>query len=683
MKRLLTILFLTVCFSSAVFAQTDTQDANNKKLQAAAANGTGLETKSTVNTSVTASAVLIPQIDARRIFGDEIAKNYAVIEVNVGNKSPDAALIIHSVFIDYSRWALRGGGGLGRSMTTNSSQGTFAGYQASTNASHVASEEYRIVRDQLENAQLWSKRSWTMRLVTLAGSLASAYTFSLHEEGIIKGINQITGVFIPGFKEAWPDGTPNQLKAISDYGYRTNKVIPKQSAEIIVCFFPIDRFLTPGLKKLFTKSPALFFAPLQLIEDRKIQKDVAANIEDLAPAPLSLADLRKALPCYMSISRGISENRRPLLDFELCGQQYHFHETDPNGPFSITFNAEGANSLDTAAFRALDFINGISLNSVVVMVDGAMTLDTSSMAAKLEGVKFDSVGDCGDQSPCFWSDLTAGSGVRTGSIFGSYLTGGTVEIAEKDLSVDALTTVPEGSNDQMQNFSFKLTQPIPTGTKLHFKITKPLLGVASLNGTSIESKVLEYVVAGKGPTISDASYLNGTLTIIGKGFQPTMTVKVRPPGGTGADVDLTGKADSPTETKLAFKNLDSKLTTPGCWKIVPSIGGQPVGTANGKESFAVQPKLDSSPAILDGSTIKITGTGLKGLDCSNAALIFTLVDDKGNTFKVDKVTTADDAKSITLNVPSDAKPDAKWKVKVTFNGDDVTNTPLSIKLKSD
>src|SRR5438552_4607461 len=106
MKRILTCLVLTVCFCGAAFAQ---EDAKSKKLlDEAAKNGNGLRTEIIVNGNVHAQAVLIPRVDARRIFGSEIANNYAVIEVNVGNKSREAALIIHGIFIDYREWPFSG-----------------------------------------------------------------------------------------------------------------------------------------------------------------------------------------------------------------------------------------------------------------------------------------------------------------------------------------------------------------------------------------------------------------------------------------------------------------------------------------------------------------------------------------------------------------------------------------------
>ncbi|MFL6228279.1 MAG: hypothetical protein ACJ741_05835, partial [Pyrinomonadaceae bacterium] len=94
MKRALVAFWLMICFCPVTFAQ-EAQDAKSRKLlDKAAKSGNGVQTQINVNGNVHAQAVLIPYVDARRIFGDEIAKNYAVIEINVSNKSPDAALIL-------------------------------------------------------------------------------------------------------------------------------------------------------------------------------------------------------------------------------------------------------------------------------------------------------------------------------------------------------------------------------------------------------------------------------------------------------------------------------------------------------------------------------------------------------------------------------------------------------------
>ena len=155
-----------------------------------------------MNGNVHVEAVLIPRVDARRIFGSEIANNYAVIEVNIGNKSPEAALIIHGVFIDYSEWPLSGSS---RSVATPDR--STDSYQESNFPSQVASEEYRVVRGQLLDAQTDTLRNRFLRWLTLAGNLAGAFTFSINEQGIVKGIAAATGVGIPGIATAWPDKT--------------------------------------------------------------------------------------------------------------------------------------------------------------------------------------------------------------------------------------------------------------------------------------------------------------------------------------------------------------------------------------------------------------------------------------------------------------------------------------------
>ena len=105
MKHLVFCLTLMICFGCIASAQPDAK--TQKLLDDATRNGNGLQSRITVNDNVHVQAVLIPQKDVNRIFGKEIAQNYAVIEVNVSNKSKDAALIIHGIFIDYREVAVQ------------------------------------------------------------------------------------------------------------------------------------------------------------------------------------------------------------------------------------------------------------------------------------------------------------------------------------------------------------------------------------------------------------------------------------------------------------------------------------------------------------------------------------------------------------------------------------------------
>src|ERR1022692_3013096 len=175
------------------------------------------------------------------------------------------AAAIQGAYIDYSDWALSGSVRPDRICTKVSGEDTISDYRACTQPNEVASEEYRIVRGELLDAQNWTWRNTTVRVLTLFGSMASGYSFSIKETGFIKGISAFGGIVVPGFATFWPDETVSQLNRISDFGFQTNKVISKQGSDIIVCFFPIDRFLTESYRKLFVKNPSVFFSPLEAL----------------------------------------------------------------------------------------------------------------------------------------------------------------------------------------------------------------------------------------------------------------------------------------------------------------------------------------------------------------------------------------------------------------------------------
>lgn len=584
MIRRFSPLVLLLCLACNAFGQDMRDSRSRRAIEKAANNGRPLQVEMTVHDQVTAQAVLIPRVDARRIFGSEIANNYAVIEVNVGNKSPDAALIIHGIFIDYSRWALSGTSSQPPNVVNGNLRTRADPFQASTNPSQVASEEYRVVRGQLLDAQMWTKRNWVMRLLTFAGSLAGAYAFSLNEEGIIRGLNAFSGVAVPGFREVWPDGTIEQLNRISDFGYQANKVIPKQGAEVIVCFFPIDRFLTPGFKKLFLESPALFFSPLQMLADAKLRKKANIILKSIDDR-LSAEDLNKSLPCYLQIVNKVRfrsnvDENSVAEQLSLSADQLCYRE------FGLTMGTDGKIALinpigDNPGFKkfmALDFISQMSLNNVSVKIDGIMTIDTTNLAAGINEVAFDNVAGCGGpETPCFWADPAAADGLRTGTLSGSYMTGGTVVIAEADeLDITDLKVIAEGSNDQKLRFSFKLTKPVPSDKRLHFSVTKTQSGAAETGAATISSLVREYRVGYtlQPPRIDIVNREADTLTVNGSGFfdlpDNALAVEMLPPGG-GEAVEVPRSSIQVSHNRLVFP-VPENAGSPGCWRVVVKVG---------------------------------------------------------------------------------------------------------------
>jgi len=578
MSRVLCAFFFVLCLFFQVSGQVD-----DKKLLKAFENGRPVHTNLTVLGNVTAQAVLIPRVDARRIFGSEIANNYAVIEINVGNKTPDAALIIHGIFIDYSRWALSGNSFQGNAGVDGLAREVAEPFQASTVPNQIASEEYRVVRGQLLDAQMWSKRNWTMRILTFAGSLASAYSFSLSEDGIIRGLNAFSGVAVPGMKEAWPDGTIEQLNRISDFGYQANKVIAKQGAEVIVCFFPIDRFLTPGFKKLFLKSPALFFAPLQMLVDPKMKKEANSVLKGINE-DLDVKDLAKLLPCYLQITKAL---RFGVKDGRITGSKINdqLKGCDADlGLESVTDNKEVFFKVTDAdkfkKFSALDFISQMSLNNVSVTVDGVMTVETVNIPAQLNAVVFDKVENCEPDEPCFWTDPSLANGVRTGTIPGAYLTGGTVEIAEAadaEFGIQDVKTIAEGSSDQRLRFSFKLNKGVAPQT-LHFTIAKPKLGSTSSPPERLVSleRLVPFGYTINAPTITSARREGNKIIVKGTGFYdvpPTnpLTVEVFGPD----EKEVEAKPDTTSGEQLIRILTVAPAKPKDCYRVVVTVGAFP------------------------------------------------------------------------------------------------------------
>ncbi|HET6979431.1 MAG TPA: hypothetical protein VFI24_24070 [Pyrinomonadaceae bacterium] len=675
MARLLTAFAILLSIWSTALSQGQ-----------AAKNGNQVNTRLTVRGNVSAQAVLIPRVNARRIFGAEIANNYAVIEINVGNKSPDAALIIHGIFIDYSRWPLSGNGPASRNIVDGLLREGSVPFQASTVSNQIASEEYRVVRGQLLDAQMWSKRNWTMRLLTLAGSLASAYAFSIGEGGIVRGLNAFSGSVVPGLKEAWPDGTIEQLNRISDFGYQTNKVIPKQGAEVIVCFFPIDRFLTPGFKKLFLKSPALFFSPLQMLADPSMKQDVNKLLGGINRGA-SVADLAPLLPCYLEISNVLnSGEQRP--DFISsgrgtgCESKFGLRAVNP-GQTGALYRITDPTKFESL-FVTLDFIAQMSLNSVIVTVDGVMSVDTTTIAPSTDGLTWDRLDNCGDaDQPCFWTDLKAGNGVRTGTITGSYLTGGNIEIAEaKNLSITDIQTISNGSSDQQVRFSIRLTKPISPDQKLHFVVSKSLSGAA---GTSpLNSPPREYRVGYTldAPDITDLRQKDKKLTVIGLNFNDVpparpLVVKLVAPDDTEFEVT----PDSVSKTREINLTIPEDAAPAGCWKVRVYGGAQFADSTDQNDDllFFVAPK-----PVIDSAERKDNQIIVKGEEfidtrrCNGPRLSFQLKKEGGQP-SVATIVSIDSPKRVILNLPAAAK-DGKWTVQVLLNGQPVTgSSPVEIK----
>ena len=195
-------------------------------------------------------------------------------------------------------------------------------------------------------------------------------------------------------------------------------------------------------------------------------------------------------------------------------------------------------------FAALDFISQMSLNSVTVVVDGVMTVETLTIAAQLNAVTFDKDADCEASAPCFWTDVLSAEGLRFGTIEGAYLTGGEVEILNaNELGITEVKTVSEGSSDQELHFSFKVTKPIPSQTILKVRVTKPQQGDTDPPRRVISlTRDVPINFDKVPPTIISATRVGKSVTVMGTGFSelpPNFLRAVRLLDADGEEVEAT------------------------------------------------------------------------------------------------------------------------------------------------
>lgn len=442
--------------NDATAAATAVQDATKK--------GFPLSASSTdVTGSISVEATLIPAKIAKTVFGKEVANNYAVIALTVSNRSADNSFIVHNVFIDYSQWLLSGDSPYLQQYGALCSQGAQGAkapadqqseqgqaqpncignrlqqWQLQTFDSQIDSVETRIVRGELLDRQPWTTRNWALRALQTVGSVASGFTFATSNDGWIRGIGAYNGSFIPAAQTLWPDATVAQMNRISDLGFQVNKVIAKQSSDIVVAFFPIDRFLTPGLKSIFLSSPAAFFAPFTATVNPATQKSLTKFLGPIFPK----ARLDNLVTHLSEVTAGACKPFDP--------------KNPPGSPESLE-----------QACQTVTLLNHLSLNVVRVIVGGTLTVDVNKIPPQITAVEIDQDKDANQDGTVIWKkDATL-----TGVIRGSFLGGGTPTIT-KPQNVMQVTAVAEGSTDTELHFTIKLNQDLPAGTTvLTFQVSK-------------------------------------------------------------------------------------------------------------------------------------------------------------------------------------------------------------------
>jgi hypothetical protein len=638
-------------------SQTETEATKNKvaeaakdKVAEAAKQGFRLKTTSNVKGNVSIAAVLIPPKITGKVFGKTIGNTYAAIALTISNRSPDAALIVHTILIDYSRWLLGGysapAAGDSCTPTANDSgepiaaAGSLSGnsvpdWETKTCPNQIASVEYRIVRGQLQEEQPYTWRNWVIRSLELTGSVATAASFSIGSRHAIQAINGFTGAGIPAMRLFLPDDTVGQMDRISDLAFRVNKVIPKESADIIVAFFPIDRFLTPGFKKWFIESPALFFAPYAMVLDPKSPKEFKNLIEMFVPDPNAKNptqetpkenpkqnnSTQKAPPTQgtanVSPDQGNSTEKPSSTQGTANvspdqGNSTKKHRKEKVLPKAkeqvlrdyVKYVASGACGTsdkkreniekffgldDNESQKACLFsqvLSNASLNTVHVVVGGTMTVNVDNVPAKIDSIECTTP----DQKPITsWEKAQDVVCV----VHGSFLGNGQPSVVNGDqLGITNLAAVADISTEKDLHFKMSLTKLL-TENKLTFKVVKKTAA-----GANVESGTYDYQITTQAPQISSVECL------------------------TGDNKPLVRAASAPGEVSCVVKG--SSLTG-GTAKVVNADAlGNPTLTIdkNASNDSELHFKMTISKALTDNIQFQVTKTTNDGKTLPSNELVY-------------------------------------------------------------
>ena len=629
-------------FSQAQPPFPNLDPAEVRLLLDAAKKGFALQTVATVQGNVSVEAVLLPATIARKVFGKEVGDNYAAVELTVSNRSRDAALIVHSIYLDYSDWALSGSPQLMMALEAGGRPAAQAAetapkppsashaWQATTEPNQISSVEYRIVRGEFLDAQQWTFRNFMMRALQAVGSVASAYAFSVKEKGIVRGIDAFNGQVIPAAQVLFPDSTTAQMNRISDVGFQTNKVIGKESSDIVVAFFPIDRFLTPSLKSLFLKSPAVFFAPASLLVDKEARKQIAPLLEDLTG---------KTEDQIRDDIRGLVKQTSEL-------------RARPTGE-------RQSNEAVRKWLLIEDLMNRLSLNVVRIVVAGTMSVDLDTVPASITSIDMEP----GNNSPEVW----ALPGDKKGIIRGAFLSGGTPIVANADALKISNVAAATGNTDRDLSFTISLAEPIDPGQKLNFQVSKTNKQNSKLFSMVYELPV-QYVLTA--PVVGKVTPDGAKLTISGSNFYSNsaneLSVTLRPSRAGLGEVQVTDFVSPRSSTELEV-DLSKLGLAESCWAPVVQVGTM---TASSAPSFAValQPSISSAKRGAD-KKVTVEGSNFLDLKACGAPLEVFYVEDKPGASQVraENVSLDSDSK-LSFTAPEPAA--SKWKVVLKVKGTD-------------
>ena len=124
----------------------------------------------------------------------------------------------------------------------------------------LSSLELSLIRGVAEKGQGEDTRNKTLRYFRAFGTIAAGLIgVASFGPSYPKTIAVFNGPVINAYSELYPDYTINQMNRLSDSAYKSNSLVPKQQAKVLVAFIPQAIFLTSEQRKKFWKDPTTLY----------------------------------------------------------------------------------------------------------------------------------------------------------------------------------------------------------------------------------------------------------------------------------------------------------------------------------------------------------------------------------------------------------------------------------------
>jgi hypothetical protein len=224
-----------------------------------------------------------------------------------------------------------------------------------------------------EKGQGQDKRNAILRLFrgvgTVAAGLIGVASFG---PSYAESVAVFNGPVISAYMDVFPDYTINQLNRLNDSAYRSNTLVPKQQAKVLVAFIPQAIFLTKEQRSQFQKDPTTLFED---IDFRRAQAVVDGNfITELADMPPAVTTVQFEPDELAKFQDAAPEVKGSVLGKFLAGARISLLNQTPEG-LSVELEGEPTE-------KRLDFVvksdrpvpPGTTLNFEVANEHGVQTI---------------------------------------------------------------------------------------------------------------------------------------------------------------------------------------------------------------------------------------------------------------------------------------------------------------------